>query len=374
VKIQPFELERFFAKYEFSTRYLLSSSDPESLSLQDLLDWADDESLDLWQRLSLGYTESQGHPLLRQEIAALYERIAPQEVLVVAPEEGIFIAMNTVLEAGAHAIVTFPGYQSLYEIAHALGCGVTRWTLHPSGAGWDLDLGVLRAAITPETRLVVLNFPHNPTGYLPEREKLQEIVDLARQYGLYIFSDEMYRLLEYEAASRLPAMCDIYERGISLFGLSKTFALPGLRIGWLATRDAPLMRRLQAFKDYTTICSSAPSEVLAIMALRSRDRILMRNLGIIQGNLEVVERFVADHAAAFDWLRPAAGSVAFPRLTFGESPESFSRHLLAQQGVMVVPGSVFDYPGDHFRLGLGRANLSSALQCVAEYIEKGSRT
>ena len=176
-------------------------------------------------------------------------------MLIAAPEELIFIAMNALLRPGDHVIATFPGYQSLYAIAEALGCSVTRWPLEVRDGRWGLDLDFLAAAIRPETRLLVVNFPHNPTGYLPSRSELDAIIELARRHGLHVFSDEMYRLLEYDAETRLPPVADLYERGISLSGLSKSFALPGLRIGWLAMRDADLLARCIAFHDYTTICS-----------------------------------------------------------------------------------------------------------------------
>lgn len=369
MRIRPFRLERYFAQYEFSTPYLLSASDCESLTLQELLGWADPESLELWERLRLGYTESQGHPLLRQEVARLYQSLARDDVLIVVPEEGIFIATHVLLEPGDHVVVTFPGYQSLYAIAEALGCRVTRWAFRAGDAGWKLDLDLLARSITPRTKLLVVNFPHNPTGYLPTRGELDAIVDLAHQNDLYLFSDEMYWLLEYGPACRLSAVCDLYEKGISLFGLSKTLSLPGLRIGWLATKDSTLLDRMQAFKDYTTICSSAPSEVLAIMALRARDNIINRNMDIIRHNLGVMERFCAEHKDWFRWLKPQAGSVAFPCLTSSMSVDKFCQEVLEQKGVMVVPGSVFEYPGQHFRLGLGRKDLPQAIERVREYVE-----
>jgi len=215
-----------------------------------------------------------------------------------------------------------------------------------------------------------LNFPHNPTGYLPAHAELERIVELARQRGIYIFSDEMYRLLEYEPESRLPPVCSIYERGISLSGLSKTFALPGLRLGWLATPDQALLDRWLAFKDYTTICHSAPSEVLGLMALRAKEAIIQRNLGIIQENLRHAGRFFDEHHDLFTWIRPTAGSVAFPRWAGSTPVESFCQDMLDQAGVMIVPGSIFDFPGDHFRIGLGRKNLPIVLERVSDYFGK----
>jgi len=368
--IQPFKLERYFAKYEFHAQYLLSPSDCESLLLEELLQMANPESLAMWNSLSLGYTESPGHPKLRAEAAQLYKVIRPDNILIAAPEEAIFIAMQTMLEAGDHLIAVSPAYQSLYEIAQSMGCHVTPWKLEPSAGGWRLDINRLAEAITPKTRMVVLNFPHNPTGYLLSRSEFEAVIGLARQFNLYVFSDEMYRLLEYDPVFRLPAVCDAYEKGISLSGLSKSFALPGLRMGWLATQERGLIDRWLAFKDYTTICSSAPSEILGIIALQSTEQILGRNLSIIRGNLEKAQAFFAETQDRFQWLPPMAGSVAFPRWIGNGSVEDFCQGVLDQQNVMIVPGNIFDYRGNHFRIGLGRKNLPQALERVGAYLRE----
>ena len=218
--------------------------------------------------LSLGYTDSQGNATLRAEIANLYETTQAGDVLVAAPEEAIFIAMNALLREGDHVIVAYPAYQSLYAIAEGLGCRVTRWPLEQRGDGWFLDPAFLDDHLTPDTRLIVINFPHNPTGHLIPHADLAHIVEKAREYGAYLFSDEMYRMLELDASRRLPSICDLYERGVTLSGLSKAYGLPGLRIGWLATRDATSMAQFIGWHDYTTICNSAPSEVLAIIGLQ----------------------------------------------------------------------------------------------------------
>jgi aspartate/methionine/tyrosine aminotransferase len=367
--INPFKLERYFAQYEFKVKYLLSPSDCESLGMADLLELASPASLDLWQDLRLSYTESQGHPLLREEIARLYRQISPENILIAVPEEAIFIAMQTLLQAGDQVVVVSPVYQSLHEIARSIGCEVVNWNLQPGPDGsWHLDFAQLESSLTDHTRMLVINFPHNPTGHTITPADMESIIRLARKHNLYLFSDEMYRLLEYEPANQLPPVCELYEKGISLSGLSKSFALPGLRIGWLATQDHLLIERWLAFKDYTTICNSAPAEILGLIALQNKKRILRRNLAIIQSNLKASERFFGEHADLFRWLPPQAGSVAFPRWLGPGPVEQFCQDVLDQQGVMIVPGSLFDFPGNHFRLGLGRKNLPEALEQVARYL------
>lgn len=368
MNVSPFKLERYFAEYEFKVKYLLSPSDCESLSLGELLGMADSDSLAMWNSLLLSYTESSGHPALRWEVSRLYQTIQPDDVVIAVPEEAIYIAMNTLLRPGDHIVSVFPAYQSLYELAKAIGCEVTRWTFELADGDWRLDLNQLERSLTDRTRLLVLNFPHNPTGYLPSRAELDDIIALARKHDVHIFCDEMYRLLEHDPARRLPAMCDLYEKGISLSGLSKSFALPGLRIGWLATREPALVEQWLAFKDYTTICNSAPSEVLAIIALRAKEAIVARNLDIVRANVKVAEAFFAAHGNHLRWIRPLAGSIAFPQWLTAKPVDQFCREVLDQQGVMIVPGSIFDYPGNHFRVGLGRKNLPEALKRVGEYL------
>ncbi len=368
--MDPFKLERYFARYEFKVKFLLSASDCESLTLSELIQMAAPESLELWQGLTLSYTKSQGHPLLRAEAARLYNHISPDQLFVAAPEEAIFIAMQTLLSPGDHIVAVSPAYQSLHEIARAIGCTVTPWELEPGLSGWQLDLNRLEHSLTNRTRMLVINFPHNPTGYTLSREEFDAVIDLARKHELLIFSDEMYRLLEPDAGICLPSICDVYEKGISLSGLSKSFALPGLRIGWLAAQESGWIEHWLAYKDYTTICNSAPAEILGIIALQNREQIVQRNLDIIRANSALAERFFAEHRTSFSWHKPRAGSVAFPEWHGGGSVEQFCQEVLDQQGVMIVPGSLFDYPGNHFRIGLGRKNFGAAIQKVGNYLKE----
>jgi aspartate/methionine/tyrosine aminotransferase len=370
MSLSPFKLERYFARYEFSVKYLMSSSDCESLSLAELLEMASPECLALWRDLRLGYTESQGHPALRAEIARQYEHIAPDQVLVAVPEEAIFVAMQTLLQPGDQVIAVSPAYQSLYEVARSLGCDLVLWPAEPGPGGWHFDLGRLERQVNSRTRLIVLNFPHNPTGHLLSRAELDSIVALARRHAVTIFSDEMYRQMELDPAARLPAVCDLYENGISLSGLSKAFALPGLRLGWLATRLSGLVDRWLAYKDYTTICHSAPSEILGLMALQNAGRILERNRQIVRDNLAVAGQFFAAHAGLFRWLPPRAGSIAFPAWLGPEPVEQFCQAVLDQRGIMLLPGNLFDYPGPHFRVGLGRLSFAEAVGQLDAYLRQ----
>ncbi len=362
MRIADFALERYFARWEFAVEHLLCASDVQGFPMAELLGLADDETRALWDGLELGYTESTGHPLLRREIASLYETIEPDDVLTFAgAEEAVFCLMNVLVGPGDHVIVTWPGYQSLYEVARAAGAEVTLHDLRETD-GWAIDLDRLRRQVTPATRLIVVNAPHNPTGMLPDRATWDALVAIAAESGAHILVDEVYRGLEFDEADRLPAGADALPLGISLGVMSKAYAMAGLRIGWLATHDRDLLARVAAYKDYTTICSSAPSEILAIMALRARDRVLARSRGIVAANIDRLDAFFDDWADRFEWVRPRGGSIGFPRLTVpGVRIDDWAADLVQAEGVLLLPGSVFDHGGNHFRLGFGRTDLPEAL-------------
>jgi aspartate/methionine/tyrosine aminotransferase len=374
VRIADFTLERYFARWEFAVEHLLCASDVEGYAMGDLLALADDQTRLMWDGLRLGYTESTGHPSLRAEIATLYDGLAADDVLVFAgAEEAIFCLANVLLGPGDHAVVTWPGYQSLYEVARATGADVTLHELREA-ADWTIDLGLLEQQLTPATKLIVINAPHNPTGMLPDRATFDGLVRLAEAAGAHLLVDEVYRFLEFDETARLPAGADATTRGISLGVMSKTFAMAGLRIGWLATRDRDVLARCAAFKDYTTICSSAPSEILALIGLRARDQVVARSRAIVAANLERLDAFFAEWTDRFSWVRPRAGSIGFPRLTVpGVSIDDWSAGLVEAEGVLVVPGSQFGFGGNHFRVGFGRTDLPVALDRLGAYARRTLR-
>jgi aspartate/methionine/tyrosine aminotransferase len=256
-------------------------------------------------------------------------------------------------------------------VAQSIGCEVTRWVAREE-SGWALDLDELHGHLRPNTRAIVVNLPHNPTGYLMPRESYLALHDLAREQGLLLFSDEVYRECEYRPEDRLPAGCDLGAHAVSLGVTSKTYGLAGLRIGWVATHNAELYRRVAALKDYTTICNSAPSEFLAELALRHRKQLADRNLAIIRRNLGLLDAFFARHADRFCWRRPDAGPIAFPRLLerqAGDAPvEEFCDALVRASSVLLLPGTMYDHSGNHFRIGFGRENLPKALVRLERYL------
>jgi len=366
--LPPFKLERYFAKYEFNTEFLLCSSDCEAMSIADLLSFEESAAGKL-QNIWLGYTESQGSPALRKEICNLYTTIQPEDVLVhTGAGEAIYLFMYAAFQKGEHVIVHSPGYQSLAEVARAVGCDVSPWAAREEN-GWALDLDELRRLMRPNTRGIVINTPHNPTGYLMSRADFESLNTFAQENNLILFSDEVYRESEYDLAARLPAACDMGEHAVSLGVTSKTYGLAGLRIGWIATRNKKIYQNMASLKDYTTICNSAPSEFLAEVAMRHRIKLVERNLKIIEHNLAVIDDLFTRYASLFLWVRPQAGSMGFPKLMKGNI-EDFCDNLVKKAGVLLLPGSAYDDPYNHFRLGLGRKNLPQAVERLEEYLSK----
>ncbi len=370
MKISPFKLERYFARHEFNVDYTLCSSDCESLTIEDLLALEPDAG-DRFRQHWLGYTESPGSPSLRREICGLYRTIAPEQVLVHAgAEEAIFLFMHATLDVDAHAIVQWPCYQSLTEVARSTGCQVTLWQAREEN-GWAPDVDELQRLIRPNTRAIVINTPHNPTGYHMPREVLQEVSDIAQASGIILFCDEVYRESEYRIADRLPTACDLGEHAVSLGVMSKTYGLAGLRIGWIATRNATVYANMASLKDYTTICNSAPSEFLAELALRHREALAARNVGIITSNLAVLDEFFDTYGHRFVWQRPKAGPIGFPRLVGANADiETFCEAVVREASVLLLPGTVYEHEGNHFRVGFGRKNLPEAVARLEEFLHR----
>jgi len=366
VRIADFALERYFARWEFAVRHVLCASDVEPLSLVEALALADDDARRRWETLGLGYTESAGLPALRGEIAGLYPTLGADDVLTFAgAEEGVFIAMHALLTAGDHAVVVWPAYQSLFEIARSIGASITFVPLDPRD--WSLDVDAVAAAMRPNTRVIVVNFPHSPTGAQLAPVQFARLVAIAELHGAHLFSDEVYRFLEHDRAP-LPPAASASPRGISLGVMSKAFGMAGVRIGWLATTDAALRARLAALRDYTTICNSAPSEILALIGLRARAPLIDRAHQVLTSNLALLDEFF-DRSSRFTWVRPRAGSVCFPALVDGDI-ERFAAELVERAGVLLLPSSQFGMAGNHFRVGFGRRDMPVALERLSEFVER----
>lgn len=362
--MRDFGLEVFFSEWEFSARHHMTASDVESMSVSDLLAMATPEDREAYENLWLGYTETWGAPALRDEIAGTFDTMSRENILCLAGAgEGLYALAKTLLSPGDHVIVPTPNYQSAETVPLSV-CEVTgvplRHRSDDSGPAWYLDLDELKAAVQPNTRLISLNFPNNPTGMVMPRADLEALVAYCRERGIHVLSDEVYRGIELDPADRLPQIADIYEKGVSLNVTSKAYGLPGLRVGWLASQDTELLQKVERYKHFLSICNSGPSEILALVALKARARILQRNRELVREHVMVLEGLFDEFPGLFEWDRPQGGCVAFPRYLGPDGVEAFCRSLLEERGVLLLPSSIYasdltPVPTDFFRIGFGRA-------------------
>jgi aspartate/methionine/tyrosine aminotransferase len=343
---------------------------------KQLLELATPEDRRAYENLSLGYTETFGSPALREEIAKTYETVRPEQILCFAgAEEGLYTAMRVLLSADDHAIVVTPNYQSAETIPLSV-CEMTGVPLDPE-RDWALDIERVRAAVRPDTKLISINFPNNPTGKLISRASFDALVDLCRRHGLWLFSDEVHRLLERDASLRLPQAVDAYERGISLNVISKAYGLAGLRVGWLGCKDRDTLVRFERYKHFLSICNSAPSEGLALIALKAREHLLERNRRIVRDNVAEYARVFGEFRELFDWKAPDGGCVSFIPYKGREGVEEFTRRAVEEAGVLFLPASIFrsnlsKVPTDRFRVGVGRSHVPEGLAVLRTWLKTNS--
>jgi aspartate/methionine/tyrosine aminotransferase len=376
MKYNTFTLEEYMAKYEFQAPYLFCCSDAETVSMKALLDGASPEDKLLWDNLSLGYTETRGLPLLRQQICdSLYPSLNQDNILCfVGAEEGIFCALNVLCTPADHVIVLSPCYQSLLEIPKQCTPHVTEIELRYENS-WKIDFAAIENALQPNTKLIVVNFPHNPTGQIITVQELNDLIALCEKRDLWLFSDEVYRLLGNPTRDASgwpqPAAC-LYPKAVSLGVMSKSFGLAGLRIGWIACQQASLLHAMEGMKHYTSICNSAPAELLAYFALKQKDQLLERNNSIVQENLDLLNNFVKKYSALFEWVVPEGGCVGFMKYKgHKKTLTEFCDGIREKKGILFLPATEFNKPGlSFFRIGFGRANMKDCLQRLIEYVEE----
>ncbi len=372
--LPDFRLETHFSNWEFKARYHMTASDAESISMADLLEMASPQEREDFENLWLGYTETFGAPDLRQTIAETYLQQDASNILCFAgASEGIFAANNVILDRDSHAIVVSPNYQS-HETLPLSICATTGVSLDLDD-NWSLDIDRIAASIRTNTRLLTINFPHNPTGAILPLDRYQALIELCRRHGIWILHDEIFNGLGETGTRHLPFIADLYERGLSLNVMSKSFGMPGLRIGWIACQDKELLSQMERMKHYLSICNSAPSERLAKTALNNREKLLARNCAIIDENLPKWDAFFARFPDLFDWQRPDGSCMAFPRYKGKEGVEAFATSLVEEAGVLLLPSTIYSSelgptPLDRFRLGFGRTGLDEGIAAMEAHIMK----
>ena len=372
--LPEFRLETHFSKWEFKAKYHMTASDAESISLRDLLAMATPAEREEFEGMWLGYTETFGASDLRESIATKYTSQNASQILCFAgASEGIFAANSVILDKHSHAIVVTPNYQSHETLPLAI-CEATGVPLDPDDH-WSLDIDRVADAIKPNTKLVTINFPHNPTGAILPIDHYMSLVELCRKHGIYILHDEIFNGLGPSGTQHLPFIADVYERGLSLNVMSKSYGLPGLRIGWIACEDKEVIAKMERLKHYLSICNSGPSERLTKIALSQQDKLLQRNCSIVDENLPKWDLFFNNHPDLFDWTRPDGACMGFPRYKGPEGVEKFCRLLVEQSGVLLLPSTIYKSdlgptPNDRFRLGFGRKGLDEGLGVLEQHIER----
>lgn len=371
--LPDFKLETHFSKWEFKARYHMTASDAQSMTMADLLSMATDEDREAFEQLWLGYTETYGAPDLRAAIAATYQQQSAENILCFAgASEGIYAANNVLLDSDSHAIVVTPNYQSHESLPQAI-CEASAVALDPDD-NWSLDIDAVADAIRPNTKLVTINFPHNPTGAILPLDRYHALVDVCRKHGIYILHDEIFNGLGPTGTQHLPFIADIYERGLSLNVMSKSYGLPGLRIGWIACQDKTVLSKMERLKHYLSISNSGPSERLTMIALKNREKIIARNCAIVDENLPKWDAFFAKYPHLFQWSRPDGSCMGFPKYLGDDGVEVFAQKLVEQSGVLLLPGSIYQSelgstPDNHFRLGYGRSELDEGLAVFDAHLQ-----
>jgi len=372
--MEPFKLERHFAKYEFKAKWMASSSDAETMTVSELLSFEEGDSPQrvnaVLGALRLGYSESTGIPELREAISKTYLSVNSDQILAhCGGEEPIFNFFHACLNPGDHVVVHFPSYQSLYTVPRSIGCEVSLWQTTFEN-NWQLNIDELKTLLRPNTKAVIVNSPHNPTGFVMGKKQQEDLIQVLSEKNIMLFSDEIYRGLEMDESNRLPAACDLYESAVSLGGLAKSYGLAGLRIGWIATRNEKILKKMASQKDYTTICNPLITETLAVTAVRHREKIISRNVDLVRQNWGLVESFFKRHSQHFEVVPPKGGTMIFPRARASFDIQKFISSFLDQESVLVVAGDCFDMPACYFRLGLGRKNFPEVLAKLEQHLAK----
>lgn len=371
--MRNFALETYYSEWEFSAKYHMTASDAESMSVGELIDLAGLPQ-DTLLKQHLGYTETWGAPDLRQAISETYDSLSSDNILCFAgAEEGLYVAMRVLLNKEDHAIVVVPNYQAAETLPLDI-CAVTGVALDANN-NWHLNLDDIEKAIRPNTTLISVCFPNNPTGHIIPSDDYRSLIEICRKHGLYLFSDEVYRGIELDESKRIDQVADVYEKGLSLNVMSKAYGLPGLRIGWIASKDKDVLQRLERYKHYLSICNSAPSERLTVIALSIRGKLIERTLAQMRSNVKKLDTFFADYPNLFEWEHPDGGCIGYPRFTGRGGVDVFCENLVKENGVLLLPSSIYrselmEAPSDRFRIGFGRANIDEGLEAFRAYLER----
>ena len=371
MRLPPFPLVDWFAAAEGRFDFSLSHSDCEPLSVSELFS---ENELAEFADFSLGYGAFAGLEELRSRVARQYHSIGAEGVLVFSgASEAIYTFMRAVLEPGDEVIAQSPMFNTLHGIARSLGCRVTDWQPKDE-LTCSFDVSALTKLFTHRTKLVVFNFPHNPSGAMISESDLLQIVETASRFGAFVFSDEQFRLLEMPSTPTLPAACDLYDKAVSVTGVSKTHGLGGLRIGWLATQCQDVIAAAREYRFYTTEMTNTPCQRLAACAIDRGQEIIQRNRARIAANVERLGQFVESFPDALVFHRPRGGTMAMVEQRTPLTGEEFCERLLDEERVFLAPGSTMGMSDRLVRFGLGRSDFADGLERLGDFLLRDGRS
>ncbi len=346
MKIKTFKVERWMNEYEEQCTYNLAETCIDSLTIKELLELAGEDVSEYMTRLAdtrLTYGHIFGSPELLKGIAGLYENVGPEDII---PLHGAIGANNqvitTLIEPGDNMLSVMPTYQQHYSIPESIGADVRIINLTLEN-DFLPDLDQMRSLVDGNTRMITINNPNNPSGSLIPVDVMKEIVEIARSVDAYVLCDEVYRGIS-EDGSYMPSIVDIYEKGISVGSMSKTFSLAGLRLGWIVSKDKDLIHACHERRDYDTISCGAIDDRLAALALANKDKIFERNRGILLKNRQILDQWVSETPEVY-YKRPVAGTTALVYYRKDMPSHELCVKLLEEKGVLFTPGECFEMEG-----------------------------
>ncbi len=375
MKIERFELERWMTRWELEVDYDICESGILPLSLRELYALiGPGPSSELEEQIATmpqSYSEARGTLALRSALAGTYTDVSPNDVLVTTGAiEANFLVFNALLNPGNHVVAVSPAYQQLHSVPRAIGAEVDLWDVAVDGGGFAYDLERLEALLRPDTRMIVINTPHNPTGAVLDSGQLDRVLELARERDAWVLSDEAYRWLEHPGGEKLvePAR-NRYEKAVSVGTMSKPFGMPGLRIGWFAA-NTELANRAWGLRDYISLSPPKISDAVARVAIEHRQAILPRNGKIIRENLECARSWFAANADLASWSEPRAALLAMMKYSAPVDSTILADRLANEARVMLAPGSAFGLEG-YLRIGIGQRQdlFAEGLRLTGEFLE-----
>lgn len=372
MEIAGFGVEEWLNVWEKSAKYDIAQSTIASMKLADILALEPDQGaafLDKMMQTKFNYGWIEGSPDFKTEVAKLYKKMPADNILATNGATGAnHLVLYSLIEPGDHVIAEYPSYQQLYDIPKSLGAEVEYWNIYEEN-DWYPRIEELKAMIRPNTKMITLNNANNPTGTILDADFLKEVVEIARQVGAYVLVDEVYLPLE-ENSNYLPIV-DLYEKGISTNSISKTYSVPGIRLGWVAA-NGELADIFRKYRDYTMICAGVFDDALGALVLKHRDQVLERNTTLVSHNLEILKEWV-ENEPAVSMIYPKSVSTSFVKFNDldPDKTEDFAIKLLQEKGVLIVPGNRFDLPG-HARIGYctDEATLRKGLTALSEFLHE----